>query len=882
MELDRIFDQRRTSPITVDEVFVDRVRYLTAFEEALRGLREHPASAAASAPPRHNALVFYGLGGIGKSTLSRQLERRLRDGELADGAEHRLTGRIDLDDSSLADLETLVIAVRGTLGEAMSSCPAFDLAFAVYWQRCHPGVPMQAAIAQNSSLGRLGESLSLSQQVDSTLDALLGPIPLAGVARRAAGLLVGRIRERLRKDRLLADCPGFSQLLDVESPADMLPFLPALLSWDLAEHRRKRDLDVVLFLDTFERVDGRRRESGGLEDQLARLVYLMPNVLFLITGRNRLTWGDGHHPAIHYSGSNYWPGLAAAPGPFPPMQHRLTGLEETYADTYLRLRLTREGEPAIPHQLRRRIVDASGGVPLYLELSAEYFDQLSAEGRVPLAEQFGGTFAEMVIRVMRDLSAAERALLRAASLTERFDAGLLRAAVPGAADAVVHRFLERPLVQSDPTRWLPCALDEYVRNAVRLHDADTDDAWSDEEWRSAADRTLEHLRERMRDGVRNPTSTDRTQLGEGFATAGLLTAEAGRVPDWLYDLAYGVDVCGLGPVLVATQNWPQSEGSSPTEALALTCQGMAARSAGDRTAALALTEAALTRPGVAPYQRLFISHRLAKAFEECGRYAEAETLTAEVAAEPGPMRENAEKDLAWIQWLRGDGRRLQTWALPQCDSPLGLRRAQSRDLLGQFSFLQGDFAAAETYLRKVADDPELEAAGMSRDTSYRHLGMVLALARPLDAEAVLDRAYEINREVGTPVGVAQTLVWRAAARTGREPAAEVLRLLSEGEDLLARSGGGADRWMVLTVKLLLAAVESTEAEVRAAGAALIAHVEEQDCHPGLAEIAQRWLRVRGVDVTVPQREYWADREASLTAWEAVLTGRRGVRTASDG
>ncbi|MFF7155614.1 hypothetical protein [Streptomyces sp. NPDC008139] len=860
---------------------------MTAFEEALRGLRDHPAAAGSSAPPRHNVLVFYGLGGIGKSTLSRQLERRLREGELdgasADGPERRVTCRIDLEDSSLADLETAVIAVRGTLGEVMRSCPAFDLAFAVYWRRCHPGVPLEAAIARNSSLGRLGESLSLAEQLDGTLDALLGPIPLAGVARRAAGILVGRIREHLRKDRLLAECPGFAELLDVESPADMLPFLPALLSWDLAEYRRRKSLDVVIFFDTFERVDGRRREAGGLEDRLARLVYLMPNVLFLITGRNRLTWGDGHHPAIHYSGPNYWPSLVTDPGTLPAMQHRLSGLEEDYADTYLRLRLTRDGEPAIPAPLRRRIIDAAGGVPLYLELSAEYFDQLSAEGRVPAVEQFGGTFAEMVIRVMRDLSAEERALLRAASLAERFDADLLRAAVPSVADAVVRRFLERPLVQSDSSRWLTHTVDEYVRNAVRLHDGNTDDAWSEEEWRSAAERVLEHLRDRLRGGVRNPTSTDRSELGEGFTTAGLLTLNTSRVPDWLYDLAYGVDLCGLGAVLTGTRNWPVQSGSHPAGALALTCQGMAARSAGDRTAALSLTEAALAHPGIGPYQRLFISHRLAKTLEEFGRYAEAERLTAEVAAEPGPLRENAEKDLAWIQWLRGDGRRLQTWALPHCDSPLGFRRAQSQDLLGQFSFLQGDFAAAERYLRKVADDAELAAAGMSRDTSYRHLGMVLSLARPLDAETVLEHAHEINQDVGTPVGVAQTLIWRAAARTGREPAAEVLTLLTNGEEMLARSGGGADRWMVLTVKLFLAAVESTDAEVLAAGRELISHVEEQDCHPGLGEIAQRWLEVRGLDVAVPRREFWTDRDRSLAAWEKVLTDRRGLRAAtSDG
>lgn len=876
-DLDRLFDQRRSSLITVDEVFVDRAPYLAAFDGALRALWDRPEPAGLAGVPRRNVLAFHGLGGIGKSTLSQELQRRFHR---HDTDRQRLSCRIDLDDGTLADLETCVIALRGTLGEAVSSCPAFDLSFAVYWERRHPGVPLRSALARNSALARFNQSLALAEQVDTTLDALLGPVPLAGLARRTAALLIDRIRERQSRERLLAECPGFAELVGAEDPADMLPFLPAMLSWDLAEHRRRKALEVVVFLDTFERIDG-LREPGSLADQLARLVYLLPNVLFVVTGRNRLVWGDAPHPALHYSGPHYWPGLSAGgggrPGAVPAMQHWLRGLADTDADTYLRLRLTQQGAPAIPERLRSRIVGASGGVPLYLELSAELFDQLSAGGRQPEEELFGGTFSEMVIRVMRDLSADERALLRAASLTSRFDTDLLRAAVPGVRDAVIRRFLARPLVQTDRTRWLPHTVDEYVRDAVRLHDQNTDDAWSTAEWATAADRCLDHLRGLLHDSLQDPAAADRTRMGEGFTVASLLTVVAGHVPDWLYDLSYALYVCDLGSVLAAARDWPVPSTESPTAALALNCQGMAARASGDRIAALTLTERAHAFADLSPHQRLFVSYRLAKVLEENGRYAAAQQLVSQVAATPGPLRENAEKDLAWIGWLRGDGRRLRTWALPLVDSPLGLRRAQSRDLLGQFSFLQGDFRAAEEYLRRNADDPELAAAGMARDTSLRHLGMVLAVARPLDAEAVLDRAHEVNREVGTRIGVAQTLIWTAVARAGRGPAAEVTRLLAEGEELLTRSGGGADQWMALTARLFLAAVDGTTTEVRTAGETLVRATEEQDCHPGLAEIAQRWLAVRGIEMTVPQRGYWENRESSLAAWERVLTERRRAR-----
>jgi hypothetical protein len=224
------------------------------------------------------------------------------------------------------------------------------------------------------------------------------------------------------------------------------------------------------------------------------------------------------------------------------MQQRLPGLTAADADTYLRLRLTREGEAAIPAEVRQKIVGASGGVPLYLELSAEYFDQLAADGQAPDPERFGGTFTEMVIRVMRDLTFEERSLLRASSLVDRFDAALLRAALPEVRDAAIERFFSRPIVHHEESGWLRRSVNEYIRAAVREHDSDTDDAWSQDEWRAAAARMVADLQDRLRQDANDPTRADRARLIQGFTTAGLLSLATDKVPDWLYDLAYGLRI----------------------------------------------------------------------------------------------------------------------------------------------------------------------------------------------------------------------------------------------------------------------------------------------------------------------------------------------------
>ncbi|MDH6709279.1 tetratricopeptide (TPR) repeat protein [Kitasatospora sp. MAA19] len=893
MELDRLFDGRRRSAIEVADVFVDRRPLIRAFDQAVADLRQHAAPTATAPAQRRNLLVFHGLGGIGKTRLSKHLEQRLRNGEYDQPAERRIGCRIDFEDPAFAELENLVIALRAAVGQRERNWPAFDLAFAVYWQRAHPGEPLGQVISRDSALRRLNGVADLPQQIDETLNALLGPIPIAGLARRAVTALISRIRDRIRRDRLLATCPGLEAITEIEDPAEQLPFLPALLSWDLAEHSHRHPLDVVFFLDTLEKTERRPRLGGGFEDRLARLVYLLPNVLFVATGRNRLDWGDRHHPAIHYSGPNYWPTLAVTlpqqrqgdlqVAGYHGAQHQLTGLSPIDADTYLRLRLTRRGEPAIPLDIREAVIVASGGAPLYLELSAEYFDQLSADGRTPQPADFGGTFAEMFIRIMRDLDREERALLRAASLVHGFDADLLNAAVPDARDSALRRFLARPIVQQRSTGWLRHSVDEYVREAVRAHDQDTDDAWSTAEWRRAAERMVGHLGGQLAETAADPTTADRARLAEGFTTAGLLTAETGEVPDWLYDLAYGLRLRFGTQVLADTADWPVPA-DGPTAAFALACQGIAQRNLGSRAIAVELLERAAAHPALAGggYPGLFVRHRLGKALEEAGRYAEAERLIAQAAEVESPLRSTAEKDLAWVQWLRGDGRRLVDWSRAHLDSAIGFHRAQALDLLGQFSYLQGEFADAERYLRAEVDDPELAAAGIGRDGGWRHLGMVLSWIRPLEAIAVLDRALEVNQEMRAAVGVAQTYLFRGVARTGYGTAAEVRTHLAEGERRLADTNGGADRWMVLLALLFHELVDGTRQGALAAGDRLIAYVRETDCHPGLGEIAERWLAVRGLHPAEPvlRQEHWTERDRALAGWEQVLRERLALRTPS--
>lgn len=100
-----------------------------------------------SARHRRHVLTFHGLSGIGKTELSRRLERWLR-GELdKEPCEwhkpppiDRLvrTVRFDFHGSNI-DAVGLVLRLRAALAGPQTSFPAFDVGLAAWWANAHPG-----------------------------------------------------------------------------------------------------------------------------------------------------------------------------------------------------------------------------------------------------------------------------------------------------------------------------------------------------------------------------------------------------------------------------------------------------------------------------------------------------------------------------------------------------------------------------------------------------------------------------------------------------------------------------------------------------------------------------------------------------------------------
>ncbi|MGW2393981.1 ATP/GTP-binding protein [Streptomyces lydicamycinicus] len=460
--------------------------------------------------PRTNVLVFHGVGGIGKTTLARKLEAALADAEHrpaqwgapAWSGERILPVRIDLARSANTDFERVVLTIRLALAQLGRPLPAFDLALRRYWEHHHPGEPLEEYLRRGGLASRFGKALP--QQVQSALgdvaQALLLPGSVGTAVGQVTGSLVRALRERRQSVRALAGCARLADLLEAEPDLDALSFYPHLLAWELAQLPADKAVTPVILLDAFEETGDRNHRD--LERLLQRVVWLMPNAFFVVTGRSRLQWADGAlQGQLDWTGPTAWPGLTAHDLP-----HARTGtvggrgrqiligdFSPEDCDDYLARRLSSAGQPLIGDELREVITARSHGLPLYLDLSVMRFLEIRRTGRTPEPADFDHDFPALIARTLSDLTPDERHVLRSVSLLDAFDLALATQAAGTTHDAPALRLLERPFVHQNPFGLWPFHLHALIRSTLRTADDASDDRWSPRDWQQAAERAFAAL-----------------------------------------------------------------------------------------------------------------------------------------------------------------------------------------------------------------------------------------------------------------------------------------------------------------------------------------------------------------------------------------------------
>ena len=710
----------------------------------VRATRAHGFDVQDLEAPRRNVLTFYGVGGIGKSTLSRYVAEHLGQGLTQEGHWPRLSEgigpvvpvRIDLARDSGMDFESLVLAIRLAAAEVGHPMPTFDLALQRYWEHNHPGETLDEYLLRRTRLSGLPGARNLSGQMQSALSDVAQAVALPGTVGNVVGeslrVVVRALREKHHRVRALAGCRRFADLLEAAPDQEALSYYPHLLAWDLANVPVRHRPTLVVLLDTFEDIGDRVHRD--FERLVQRVVWLMPGTLFVVTGRNRLQWDDARlEGQLDWAGAEFWPQLVGG-AVQEPRQHTVGYLSAGDCETYLSQRLTRNGQPMMDDTTRHLITANSHGLPLYLDLAAmRFLDLYRRQGHAPAATEFNLDFPALVARTFRDLSPETRRVLRSVSLMDTFSVPIASAAAGLDHDAPAQDLVDRPFVDQDPGAPWPYRLHTLVRESVREMDSTSDDRWTDADWQRAAQRAFDALgREDL-----SPRGRLVSALRQGLA----LSHEFGLALGWLEHVAFRyVDDFVWEPIEPPAAT--SGDGSpTPAQALATTLSAIARRQHQHRGRTAEQLREVLGQGALPGSLEELPRYFLAECDRDLGNFQASMDGMRNVADAGGRLSATARRGLIHLARRIGDFPR--AW---EAAAHLGVEGRQNR-VMGDLHWPQGSIALACSFYA-AARDQALDA-GQAGEAALSQACLAFAAAfqdRPRAAEQI-SRAEELLANV---------------------------------------------------------------------------------------------------------------------------------------
>ncbi|NJQ01162.1 ATP/GTP-binding protein [Streptomyces zingiberis] len=758
--------------LTAEEVFADRE---DEWDAIVRSMVEHAEAVCDPGfdvedfeAPRRNTLVFYGVGGIGKSALSRHSAAKLAGADdgptqwrsLPELPLRLLPVRIDLSRQAGVDFEDLMLAIRLTAAQLGRPMPAFDLALRRWWEKNHPGQSLNDHLRGSRFLSRFAESGSLSAQMQSALSDVAQAVMLPGTIGSLVGQglrgVVAALREHRREVRALAGCARLADLLEAEPDLETLSYYAHLLAWDLAQLPAGKAAMPVILLDTFEDVGDRTHRE--LEKLIQRVVWLMPNALFVVTGRNRLQWDDaGLEGQLDWAGPRAWPLLA--PGASEdPRQHRVGYLSAQDCESYLCRRLRREDRPLMAERTRQLVIAHSHGLPLYLDLAVmRFLDLYQQHGRQPDAEEFNYDFPALVARTFRDLTGEERQILRAVTLLDAFSVELATAAAGYERDAPALQLIDRPFIDTDPGAPWPYHLHDLLREAIRGADETSEDRWSDADWRRAAQRAfnaigLEHERSRRAHDRRLLIAC----LRQGLRLARDFQLELG----WLVEAAFSYVEDSVWEPL----NTDPGRLDSPAAVLTATLHAITSRQRTHRGHVTDLLEEILGTGLLPSHAEKLALYHLAEAQRDLGHLPESMDGMRRVAGAGGRLAPRAARGLIHLSRRLGEFPQVL-----QAADGLGPDGRKQR-VLGDLWWTQGDIANACTSYARAREEATGEGHHGEAALSQACLAFAAAFQDRERAQGQIDRAHTMLQRADIRWAAIQVDIAQLLRDAGSDPA----------------------------------------------------------------------------------------------------------------
>lgn len=359
---------------SIKDCFIDRKEAKALYRRKLN-----------SANNEYNILSFYGVGGIGKSKLSKEI-RRIHSIE----NDSSIIMYLDLNSADDRNLGSGILKLVDSCNTKIDF-KCFELAYALYFRKKYP----------NMTYGREKEFLSEKSLIGIGLN-IVGILD-NGILSTTTEIIERSIRV-ISNRSISHEVKDILMQFDDYSIEEMEEWLPVFLAYDLKEYMTKHiNTKVLIMFDTFEALNEnvietihRRRNERWVQEIISNFpTSNFPGLLFIIMGRDKIEWEDEWQDLIE--------------------QYQLTEFTDDYSIEYLKD--SGINEPEIIEQIAK----SSKGYPLLLYLSVETYASIKNRGEEPNRESFGKNYPEIIERFIYNLDKSTVEVLRLVSIPRFYD-----------------------------------------------------------------------------------------------------------------------------------------------------------------------------------------------------------------------------------------------------------------------------------------------------------------------------------------------------------------------------------------------------------------------------------------------------------------------------
>ena len=315
-----------------------------------------------------DVITYYGMGGIGKSTLLRKLTEEIR-GKYKD-AKYILIDFEKLDNYN-NDIFEIFRYIEGILkGKYNFTFPLFDLVSYTY----------EVKMGKNATKPELSSIFDENNEL-SFLKDVINEIPLIGTISKViyySDKAKNILQNRLENNKLKTQLGN----VDNMEPSEIYENLPYYFALDLKNNVEKLKYPFVFFIDTYEKLVNEFEKQNSLDKDLFLrgengLILNVPNTIWVIAGREKLKWEEYDKD---------WKDSIN--------QHLLGNL--SLADTkYFLNKSGIEDEKLISD-----IYDLTHGAPKYLDICVDTYISLVNQNKVPQISDFGKDTTELQKRYL--------------------------------------------------------------------------------------------------------------------------------------------------------------------------------------------------------------------------------------------------------------------------------------------------------------------------------------------------------------------------------------------------------------------------------------------------------------------------------------------------